>query len=156
MRFRRVSPDLIDGGGSVAAMARRRPAGPRRRVTAQEGQAPTAAAVAFAGAWMSGDRDGMARSSTPDVVCRWVGFEPAPLEAVGLDALIEMGREFERRHGVADRYSVVDSMGGASHAALLFEMRNVPAGAEWTARVAIYRVEDGRVAGIAVYADVVS
>lgn len=150
MRFRRVAPDVLDGGG---AGGRATVSGGVRRSRTSGAVTPSEVAYAFAHAWMTGDPAGMVRWSSPDVVCRWVGFGDGPLEATGLDAMLAAGREFERRHGVAASYSVVDALTGASHAAILFELPVAPVGSDRSVRVAIYRVEAARVMSIAVYAD---
>lgn len=145
MRFRRVSADVFAGGTGVGVT------GAARR--SRSGATPSQVAYAFAHAWMTGNMPGMERWSVPGLVCRWVGFGDGPLDAVGLDQTLAVGRAFEQRHGVASSYSVVDALTGTSHGAILFELPTVPAGSDRSVRIAVYKVEAGRVASITVYAD---
>ena len=152
MRFHRVDAEVW-GGGSARMVAQRvletrRGSGASARARGRNREL----ALTFAGAWASGDRATMAALAREDVTCRWTGFGSTATEAVGLSAVLEVGREFERRHGRATHYQVVETLGGTRHAAIMWEPGPGPR-ADHGARIAVYRVEDDRIASIAVYGD---
>lgn len=149
MRFRRVGAQVMDGsgGGGVAVGE----AVPARRITTHGRNRETT--MAFALAWSQRDLDALRALGSPEISCRWIGFGSEPVTARGLDALLEVGTEFEQRYGVAERYTLVEAMGGESHAAILWEPSSAGAAKHHVARVAIYRLENERITSIAVYAD---
>ncbi|MFN8623923.1 MAG: hypothetical protein U0869_24540 [Chloroflexota bacterium] len=147
-----MPPDVMIGGGTATmhrSESRTRAGAPVRGTDS----APMDVALAFALAWMADDLSDLERRSAADLECRWIGFEPEPLVAHGLPDALRVGRRFEERHGKASRYSVADSLVGARHAAILFEVDELPPGQVSGVRMAIYRVEDARVTSIEVYAD---
>jgi hypothetical protein len=153
MRFRRVPSAVMVVGGGTATIARSDGRARSADSVRTGAPPPTEVALRFALAWMAEDHTGMERWSMPDLVCRWIGFEADTLVAHGLPEALRIGRAFEVRHGKASRYSVEDSLAGARHAALLFEIDELPPGTVQGVRIAVYRVAGDRVEDIAVYAD---
>ncbi len=147
MQFRRVGSSVIDAPGDPGGPQAGGPAGSgaasRIRVTIQ----------AFIRAWIEDDRERLRGLSTPDIAISWTGFDGGPVTARGLDEVLVTGREFEERFGRAVRYTMVDTMGGAQHGAILFEPAELGIETDRVARVAVYRIEDGRVAAVTVYLD---
>lgn len=155
MRFRTVSAQVLEEPRSGAS--RRRPV---RHRTGRTGPAQHAGprrtreiVMTFTAAWAADDRATMAALTTPDVTCRWSGFEPEPIVARGLWEVLRQGRGFEDRHGIADHYGVLESMGGRRHAAVLFELDRPLPGLDRGVRIAVYRLDGGRIAAIAVYGE---
>lgn len=152
MRFHRVDSEVW-GMGSGGGMGRRsvhaaRSSGASHRAR----QHNRDLVMTFAAAWAADDRATMAAIATADISCRWTGFGPEAENAVGLLEVIRVGRDFERRHGRAGHYRVVETLGGVRHAAIMWEL--APGlDADRSARIAVYRVEDDRIATIAVYGD---
>lgn len=109
--------------------------------------------MTFVAAWAADDRLTLAALSTPDLTCRWSGFGADPVVAHGLADVLLRGREFERDHGVADRYRVADTLGGVDHAAILFERDDADTVNGHGARIAVYRLDGDRICAIAVYGD---
>ena len=149
MRFRKVGPEVLDG-----------PGGASRGTTPGSDWSPVsthgrnrAVMVEFATAWMAHDWDRVRQLAGPELTCRWTGFGQDGVTARTLEEAIAFTPGFESRHGTAARYSVVEAMGGESHAAILFEPADVGTDVDHVARVAVYRIEDGRVVAISVYAD---
>ena len=149
MRFRKVGPEALDGpGGASRAVAHGSDGDPvsphdRNRATMVE----------FATAWMAHDWDRVRQMAGPELTCRWTGFGREVVTARTLEEAIAFTPGYEARHGTAERYSVVEAMGGEQHAAILFEPADVGSDVDRVARVAVYRIEDGRVVAISVYAD---
>lgn len=148
MRFHRVRSEVLDSAGGGVAVAS---GAPVRRITAHGRNRETVAA--FAAAWMHRDLPTLKALSTPEITCRWIGFGGPAVTAHGMEEMLRIGAEFEQHHGVAERYSVVETMGGESHAAILWEPGSAGTAANHGARVAIYRLDRERVTSIAVYAD---
>ncbi len=150
MRFRKVASDVwqtVPAGGRARRSARgvdRWSAGPRRNRDL---------VLTFVAAWAVDDRATLSALSTEDLVCRWSGFGSEPVVARGLEELLRHGRDFERRYGVAERYTLVESMGGQRHAAILFEPDDTHREDGHAARIAVYRLERERIAAIFVYGD---
>jgi hypothetical protein len=149
MRFRKVGPEALDGpGGTSRGVA----SGSDRRPVSTHGR-NRAVMVEFAAAWMAHDWDRVRRLAGPALTCRWAGFGQDGVTARTLEEAIAFTPHFESRHGTAARYSVVEAMGGEHHAAILFEPADSGSDIDHVARVAVYRIEDGRVVAISVYAD---
>ena len=146
MRFRKVAPDVWQPSKAGAGTRRETHAGggPRRNRDL---------VMTFIRAWNVDDRATLAALTTPDVTCRWSGFGVDPVDAQGLDAVIRHGRDFERRYGKAERYTLVESMGGQRHAAILFEPDGTHPEGGHAARIAVYRLDGDRIASIAAYGD---
>lgn len=149
MRFRRVGAEVFEG---PAGVSRAHGAGSDWNPLSTHGR-NRATMVEFAMAWMAHDWDRVRQLTVPDLTCRWTGFGETPVTARSLEEAIAATPGFEQRHGTATRYSVVEAMGGESHAAILFEPEDVGSDVDHVARVAVYRIEDGRVVAISVYAD---
>jgi len=109
--------------------------------------------MTFISAWNLRDHATMVALSTPDLTCRWIGFGAEPETAHGLEDILRHGRDFELRYGKSERYSLVESMGGQRHAAILFEPDDTHPEGGHAARLAVYRLEGDRIAAIAVYGD---
>ena len=155
MRFRAVSAQVLTGSSGSVGSRRRRSHGARR-----SSEPPIGArrhnrdlVMTFAAAWAADDQATLAALSTPDVTCRWSGFGSDPVVASGLAEVLVRGREFERHHGVADRYRVAETLSGVHHAAILFERDDAETVNGHGARIAVYRLDGDRIRGIAVYGD---
>jgi len=109
--------------------------------------------MTFISAWNQRDRAAMVALSTPDLTCRWSGFGAEPEIAHGLEDIVRKGNDYERRFGKGERYTLVESMGGQRHAAILFEPDATHPEGGHAARIAVYRLEGDRIAAIAVYGD---
>jgi hypothetical protein len=149
MRFRKVGPEVLDGPGGTS---RGTPSGSDRSPIGTHGR-NRATTVEFAKAWMAHDWDRVRQLAGPELTCRWTGFGQDGVTARTLEEAIAFTPGFEARHGTAARYRVVEAMGGEHHAAILFEPADLGVDVDHVARVAVYRIEDGRVVGISVYAD---
>ena len=149
MRFRKVGPEALDGpGGASRGVA----PGSDRRAVSTHGR-NRAVMAEFAAAWMAHDWDRVRQLAGPGLTCRWIGFGQDGVTARTLEEAIASTPHFEARHGTAARYTVVEAMGGEQHAAILFEPADLGSDIDHVARVAVYRIEDGRVVAISVYAD---
>jgi hypothetical protein len=154
MRFHRVAASVWPSGGSTTVLAQRR----REARRTDDGVRADAlqnrqAVLRFFEAWSSNDLDTLRRLSADRLSGRWVGFQPEPVTAVGLEQVLATGRDFELRHGATKRYAIVEALAGSTHVAVLVEPDGLGREIDRVARVAVYRLEAGRVASIAVYAD---
>jgi len=151
MRFRRVDSEVMSA--AVATLPRPRTEG-RARLGQVAADPPghVDAVLRFVQAYRAGDVEALGGVCQPGITCRWVGFDGAAERASGMSDVLALGREFERRYGQSDRTTVVESMTGQDHVAILFRVTDQAPGVP-AARVAVYRLQQGRVAAIAVYAD---
>jgi len=152
MRFHRVGSEVLGKRSAGAVGPRRRETGRASSVSHRARSLNRDIVMTFAAAWAADDRATMAALAADGITCRWTGFGSAAAEAVGLAEVIVVGREFERRHGRAGHYQIVETLGGVRHAAIMFEPGPGPR-ADHGARIAVYGLEGDRIASISVYGD---